>query len=204
MTSGLQQPLDHRAARRQLVAVLAGCVLGAGTALVAAGQAWARGTAAQGQVRLDFEVSGSAQAPVVPALALAGLAGVLALLATRGRIRRLCGALVGACGLGVALGAALRARPQGGDLAGRAGDALGVGSAAVLDGGATLWPWPAALGGALLALAGFTAAARGHRWVAMSARYDAPGAAAPARESTVEETSIEAWRALDRGEDPTA
>jgi hypothetical protein len=36
----------------------------------------------------------------------------------------------------------------------------------------------------------------------MSSRYEAPAAAAT-RTATVEDSTLEQWRALDRGEDPT-
>ena len=56
-------------------------------------------------------------------------------------------------------------------------------------------------GGALVAVAGAATLARGPAWPGMGARYDAPARPAPARR---EDTPIDQWRALDRGEDPTA
>ena len=63
------------------------------------------------------------------------------------------------------------------------------------------WPGLAAVAAALVLLAGVATAARGHRWSAMSARYEAP---------TVDPQQVRArtdatmWNALDRGDDPTA
>ncbi|MBA3744395.1 Trp biosynthesis-associated membrane protein, partial [Sporichthya sp.] len=69
------------------------------------------------------------------------------------------------------------------------------------------WPWLAVLGGLMVTGAGAAAAWHGSLWPAMSARYDKPVAADPPqqRERTTEgDGALEQWRAMDRGEDPTA
>ncbi|WP_445548819.1 Trp biosynthesis-associated membrane protein [Frankia sp. CiP1_Cm_nod2] len=50
----------------------------------------------------------------------------------------------------------------------------------------------AAAGGVLLAGGGLLVALRGHTWSALSARYRAPAA-----------RPVDAWEAIDRGDDPT-
>jgi hypothetical protein len=71
---------------------------------------------------------------------------------------------------------------------------------------ATWWPWVAVVGGVAIATGGVVAAARGGRWAAMSQRYEPPGAGlppAPGRTPSTTPDPDAAWRALDRGEDPT-
>jgi uncharacterized membrane protein (TIGR02234 family) len=76
------------------------------------------------------------------------------------------------------------------------------------------WPWLAALGGVLVVAAGVLTVLRGAAWPGMSARYDAPAgkrsaagprrAAAAASAPAGQPTPADLWKALDRGEDPTA
>ncbi len=123
-------------------------------------------------------------------LGLLGLAGVAALAGTRGRGRRAVGGVLLLAGAGV--------------VAATAG-VLGRGAAAEVPqaDGFTAWPLAALAGAALLALGGLLVLVRGRRWAALSGRYDAPAArnAAPAAPARPE---VEAWDALDRGEDPTS
>jgi uncharacterized membrane protein (TIGR02234 family) len=55
--------------------------------------------------------------------------------------------------------------------------------------------------------AGLLAVLRGRTWPAMGRRYERPGApvapAAAARPQTDEDRAQAAWKALDRGDDPT-
>jgi uncharacterized membrane protein (TIGR02234 family) len=64
------------------------------------------------------------------------------------------------------------------------------------------------LAAAVLAVAaGLLVVLRGRGWPAMGRRYERPapgdGGPAPARPPTDEERASAAWRALDRGDDPT-
>ncbi|MDG4756962.1 Trp biosynthesis-associated membrane protein [Micromonospora sp. WMMD710] len=186
-------------ARRALTYAVVLCVAGAGLALWAATRTWS----------LELTVrpaplppvrdarSGAALQPWLPALALVTLAGGGALLATRGRVRRLLGVLVGVLGLAVAAGG-------------------GYGLVADLDGVVSRqWPALCLLGGLLAAVGGGWTAWRGDGWPAMGARYERPArtvtesaspAVGPAGSSAplAGRRTTEAWDALDRGEDPTA
>ncbi|MGW2545360.1 Trp biosynthesis-associated membrane protein [Kitasatospora sp. NPDC001574] len=72
-------------------------------------------------------------------------------------------------------------------------------------GGHTGWPWVALAGGLLLALAGLLTLRFGRGWPAMGSRYEAPTGKAPvSRKSAAAESPADLWKALDRGEDPTA
>jgi hypothetical protein len=100
-------------------------------------------------------------------------------------------ALVGLAGGGALLAARGAARTALGAL-------LAAGGAAVTAGGGLGDPLVAA-GGLGLAAGGAFAAARGRRWPALGARYERRGPGTPGAEPT----SLDAWTALDRGEDPT-
>jgi len=194
--------------RKEAAAALLACLLGATVTLFAASRPWADGQAVQGSLRAPLEVSGGSLAPAVPALALAAMAGALAVLASRGVVRAVVGSAVLVCGLAVAALSALGLSPEASTLADRAGDALGTVSATA-EGGGTGWPWPALAGGLLIAGAGAAAALHGRRWPGMSARYEKPVGGPAAEPSAVAERTtegdgaLEQWRALDRGEDPT-
>jgi uncharacterized membrane protein (TIGR02234 family) len=66
----------------------------------------------------------------------------------------------------------------------------------------TAWGWIAMLGSVLFALAGVMALLRGPSWPGMGARYETP-AAPTAAATSADDSALEQWRALDRGEDPT-
>lgn len=156
------------------------------------GRTWAAATArAAGLPSPQVEVSGAEAVPLVATLGPVILAGVVAVVATRGLPRRICGVLVALAGAAVAaqtltadraLAAALRDQLVG-----------GAGLAAP-----TPWRWICLVGAVLAAFFGVWVAWRAERWPAMGSRYDAPAAR---RESADEHTDL--WRALDRGEDPT-
>ena len=148
---------------------------------------------------LPVEVTGRQLSPAVPALALVGLAGALALLATRAAGRRLAGLLLVLAGFGVAAAAFAGSANAVTALMDEAGVAVGTRTAPITPPDRSAWPWVAASGGALVALAGGLAAVRGPRWPVLSGRYDAPGGPGRTRPSTGDGM----WAALDRGEDPT-
>ncbi|MFE0460379.1 TIGR02234 family membrane protein [Kitasatospora sp. NPDC058965] len=186
------------ASRRGLALMLLLTVLGAVLVLVAVGRTWAQGTAAG---NLAVAASGSDISGLPGALALVGLASAVAVFAVRGAGRQLVGVLVVAAGLGAAAGAALGAGDSStvDALASRRLALTGTVAERV---GHTAWPYVALLGGLLLAAAGALTLLRGRDWPAMGARYEAPTAktAAPGAGST----PADLWKALDRGEDPTA
>ncbi|CCH20197.1 Trp biosynthesis-associated membrane protein [Micromonospora lupini] len=182
--------------RRQLTYAMLLCLAGAGLALWAATRGWSVEVTARPAPLPPVRDarSGAALLPWLPALALVTLAGGGAVLATRGRVRRLLGVLLGALGLVVAAGGA-------------------YGLVADLDGVVSRqWPALCLLGGLLAAVGGGWTALRGGGWPAMGARYErptrtvtesAPTTVAPPGRMAGRRTT-EAWDALDRGEDPTA
>ncbi|MBX7264647.1 Trp biosynthesis-associated membrane protein [Micromonospora sp. Llam7] len=176
------------AGRREAAYAVLLCLAGAGLALWAATRTWAVEVAARPaplppvrQVR-----TGAALLPWLPALALVGLAGGGAVLATRGGPRRVLGGLLALLGLAVGTGG-------------------GYGLVVDVAGEASRhWPALCLLGGLLVTTGGLLTAARGQRWPAMGARYER-GSVPRERPSgpIAGAATAQAWDALDRGEDPT-
>jgi uncharacterized membrane protein (TIGR02234 family) len=169
----------------------------AGLAAVAGNRAWIEWTGEnKGQSSL-LTITGddSATVPLGGALALVLLACWGVLLVTRGRVRRVIAGVGVATSVGMVVTAILgyRSATDGlrDDLAELGADSLSTAS--------TGWYW-IYLACAVLAVATTLAAWRlVPTWPEMGSRYDAPGSTPPPRE----ETSLDLWRALDHGRDPT-
>jgi len=183
-------------------ALLAGAV-GAGLILLALRAQWAQAVFTP-QKPLTAEVvsvSGNDLVPLAEALALAALAGLVAVIATRGVARRAVGALLALFGAGagaavlttvtdatvVSVAAGKVASPESAALSGTAAGSTTSGASgngalvlsnsaghAIMSGA----PWQAVVivGALLIFAAGLATALRGQDWPVMSARYDAPGA----------------------------
>ena len=184
---------------RELAGAVLLCLVGAFLVLVGAGRDWVvvdvAGNGLLPPRRLGVE--GAELVAGVRALGLVGLAGVVALAATRRWGRVVVGVLLAVVGVGVLLSVV------GTDLAAEAARSASVGEAGGTAGDArtTLWSPVTAFGGLLLVAAGTLVAVRGRRWAGLGRRYDAP-AARPAPAAPVGDAQL--WEALDRGEDPTA
>lgn len=167
-------------ARRELQLAVLLCLLGSGLVLLALGQTWF--SVEEGQ-RLTIDavrtsVKGTTIAPGAAALGYVGLAGVVALAATKGWGRVVVGVVVLAAGVGIVVDVATV--PQHPSVS-------------------RAWAWLTLAGGVVLALSGLLVAVRGRRWAALSSSYEAP--AARAEEPPATDKGV--WDALDRGEDPT-
>jgi uncharacterized membrane protein (TIGR02234 family) len=213
--------------RREYALGLALGAAGAGAVLLSARQGWARvATPAPAPLPASLvSVSGQDLVPLAGALALAALASLAAVIATRRLARRLAGLLMAAFGVVIAVAVCLpltisdvlaAARVTTASQAGSAtaGGASGVSPGAVPGGGAapgitavghvtmTAAVWrPAAVAGALIIVAaGLLVCWRGTRWPVMSSRYEQPEQAGrrPVEGSTA------MWDALSSGADPTA
>ena len=194
--------------RRELGAGIAGAVIGGGLALSAAGQTWARVTGVRRPPLppVTDALTGGQVAPLVTATGLLLLAAAVALVAVRGAGRVAVGLLMAVAG-GVLVWSGLR--PLTGRLAAQAAALSSVGHSpdvVVTTSVRAAWPVLAVVAGVLGVLTGLLVVLRGRTWPAMGRRYERPaGAAAPAprRPATAEDRATAAWRALDRGEDPT-
>ncbi len=193
------------AARRELSTAVLASVAAGGLALFAGGQTWATISAVRPEPLppVTEVLSGSTHAPLVPAAGLVLLAAAVALLAVRGAGRTAVGVLMAVSGAGLAwtsvraLAGGLRDAAVGGPLV--------VGTPVVEVTG--VLPAVVLAAGLLGIGAGLLNAVRGRRWPAMGRRYertDAPGGGRQVpRPETDEDRAQLAWRALDRGEDPT-
>ncbi|HEX9040989.1 MAG TPA: Trp biosynthesis-associated membrane protein [Trebonia sp.] len=227
-------PAGHPARREYGFALLAGAV-GAGLILLAVRQQWARAvfTPPKPLTPQVVNVSGADLVPLAGALALAALAGLAAVIATRGALRRAAGVLLALFGAGagaaimtsvtaatvVSVAAAKVASPESAAVSGAAGSTTSGsagGGALVVSGSAaqalmTGTPWHVAvlIGALLVFIAGLATVLRGPDWPVMSARYDAPGgrgAGAQAGAPGGRSRALDAatmWESLNGGEDPT-
>lgn len=195
------------ASRRALGVALLGGAVGATVILIAAGQTWAEGSAEFGQARTSLQVTGSEVTDLPSALALVGLAALVAVFAVRRKGRTAVAALLALCGLGVTV-SALLATGDTDALDEQAAESTGLSGTTVEQVSHSGWPYAAAVGGVLLLLAGLLALRFGRLWPAMGGRYERSGAprrTARARRETrgPAERPEDLWQALDRGEDPT-
>ncbi|MET9773800.1 TIGR02234 family membrane protein [Streptomyces sp. NPDC006367] len=193
-----------RAGRRSLAAALLCGALGAAVALLATRQEWSRGTATVAGGDFPLTVKGSDVTGVPAALAIVGLAALVAVFAVRRAGRLAVAALLALSGAGT-VAAALAGASDSSALDEKAAEAAGDTSATVDALSHTAWPYVAAAGGVLLLLAGLLALRYGRLWPAMSGRYERDGTPRPRRrpQTTDPDRPEDLWKALDRGEDPT-
>jgi len=193
-------------------------LVGAGAALLISTRHWQSVLTPRPRPFRDdlLQVAGRTVDAAPTALALVALAGVIAILATRSWARRVVGVVVALAGVGLiwrsltglqAIGVS-RARSLVEDK--HPGVQLGsaIPGVSVHSGWAVL----SCICGALVLLGGGLVAWRGHRWGAMSAKYEAPGGdgQAAGRHDSAEDlerarlrADASMWSALDRGDDPT-
>ncbi|MEU6177976.1 TIGR02234 family membrane protein [Streptomyces coeruleorubidus] len=193
-----------RAGRRSLAVALLCGALGAAVALLATRQRWAEGTATVAGGAFPLTAKGSDVTGVPAALAVVGLAALVAVFAVRRAGRLVVAALLTLSGAGIVAAAVLGAS-DGSALDEQAAQASGDTSASVDTLSHTAWPYVAAVGGVLLLLAGLLALRYGRLWPAMSGRYERGGTPQPRRKSPAVDPDRpeDLWKALDRGEDPT-
>ncbi|WP_314172789.1 TIGR02234 family membrane protein [Streptomyces winkii] len=198
-----------RAARRALAPALLCGAAGAALALLADGQVWSHATASFAQGGLPVKAEGGDVTGLPSALALVGLAALVAVFAVRRAGRVLVAALLALCGTGT-LAAGLLGADGTDALKQKAAEASGLARTGIEAVHVSAWPYVSAGGGALLLLAGVLALRYGPAWPSMSGstRYERTerpsrrprgGAGAPVDPDRPEDL----WKALDRGEDPT-
>lgn len=191
--------------RRSLAAALFLGAAGAAVVLVAGGRTWSEGAAEAAQGAVQLEAGGRDVTGLPAALAVVGLAALVAVFAVRRVGRAVVAALLALSGAAVVLTSVLGASDTAA-LRAEAARATGLTQAGAEQVTHTVWPWLSAGGGLLLLFAGLVALRYGHRWPGMSGRYDRgePSAAARRRSSPADPGRPEdLWNALDRGEDPT-
>lgn len=181
-------------------------LLGAAGALLVSLRTWQVVTTPRVRPLRDdvLGVSGRTVDAASTALALVALAGVVAVLATRGLPRRAVGGVLALAGAGLivrglaATGAVSAARAR--SLVAERHPTVTVDADVVPQIAVhLLWPVLSVGCGVLVAAAGVLIAVRGHRWEGMSARYESR----PASDEDPAKAAASLWTALDRGEDPT-
>jgi uncharacterized membrane protein (TIGR02234 family) len=194
--------------RRPLIFTMVAQGVGAAAALLISGRTWQTVRAVRPRPLTDqvLEASGRTLQPAIPALALAALAGVVAVLATHGLARRVVGGLVALIGIALAwqaiIGFTVVSPSRALSLQHDAHPGAGLGATQTVHVQLHAeWPALTVLAALFMVAAGAAVAWRGHRFPALSRRYEAP---APAGRHTREQTDAALWTTLDRGEDPTA
>jgi uncharacterized membrane protein (TIGR02234 family) len=189
---------------RQLYArtLLLGLV-SAGAVSVGVSEPWVTATATvTGLPVISASVDGADVDPLAGALGFVLLAGLGAVVATRGRVRRGLGVLIV-----VAAAIVLAAAVHPGDTQRGIEQALAAKgwSGGPYRTGVGWWRVLAAVGGCGCLLSGALVARFGARWASMGARYDAPGTTAgtAAGDLPATPTETDLWRSIDSGHDPT-
>jgi uncharacterized membrane protein (TIGR02234 family) len=175
--------------------------------------------------RQDYAVTGQSLIPLASALAIAALACLAAVIATRGTLRRAVGALLTVIGGYAAVtvtaavtSSAVLATAQnagsdslgGSTTSGTTGGTSGSASALVLSGvpghavmTGLAWHIVAAAGAVAIVLAGLATLWRGPAWPAMSPRFERPDRAAKGTSAAGRTDSATMWESLSRDVDPT-
>ncbi|MGW4776571.1 TIGR02234 family membrane protein [Streptomyces filamentosus] len=207
--ASVPQPRAARAAvtpggRRSLALALLLGALGATVVLLSASQIWAQGTASVAGGTVPVEADGGTVTGVPTALAIVGLAALVAVFAVRRAGRTLVAGLLALSGAGAALAAFLGASDSAA-LDAEAARISGDTAAAVAGLTHTAWPYVTAGGALLILLAGLFALRFGKSWPAMGGRYERSGTPRTPRRAAAGDPDRpeDLWKALDRGEDPT-
>ena len=185
--------------RREFTLALLAGAAGAGLVVLAARQAWAHAvfTPPRPLPAQDIAVTGQQLVPLASALALAALACLAAVIATRSGIRRAVGVLLAVIGAGAVAATSAGLRASTVLAAARAQhEVIVTGPTRVIQAGA---PWQAAAvaGAIVIMLAGLATAWRGPRWPVMSSRFERT----PARQHHTDSATM--WESLSRDVDPT-
>jgi len=206
--------------RGALVGTLALDLLGAAGALLIALRTWQTVDTPRPQPFHDdvLDVTGRTVDNAPTAFALVALAGVVALLATRGFARRIVGLVLVLAGAGLAWRAVASSSAMS---VARARSLVAQHHQTVDTSSVTphvtthaAWPWLTAVCAVAIVVAGLLAVWRGHKWASLSSRYERSGARSaadtgegPESDEDVEKERARAattlWNALDQGDDPT-
>jgi uncharacterized membrane protein (TIGR02234 family) len=188
--------------RRELTAAVLGAAVAGGLALSAGGQSWAAVSHERGAPLPPVHgvLTGADAAPMVPAAGLVLLASAVALFAVRGVARMAMGLLMAIAG-GVLMWSGVRAITGGLTAASTEVPGVGQGPGQITVDVSAAWPVLAVLAGVVAVAVGLLVVLRGRAWPAMGRRYERTASERPPR--TDEDRAQAAWKALDRGEDPT-
>ena len=188
---------------RRTFAPVLGVGLAAGILVAVAGnRTWLDYDDAATRAAMDAVVGGvdAGQMPLATALALVVLACWGVVLVSRGGFRRAVAVLGAVAALGV-VATVVSAwfllpdqRPE---------PAMLRGSTNMSGLSWTGWYWAAGVGSVLSVFSTASAVRWVAHWPEMGSRYDAPGAAERPEEAGEDQTSLDLWRSIDEGRDPT-
>jgi len=196
-----------RLARRELILTLLLGAVGAGLVFLASRQSWAhvRTVPPKPLPASSVTITGTSLVPYVDALALAGLATLAAVLASRGLARRLTGVLLAVLGASVAASAYTVSSAAAVSAANSTVGPASAAAGSVMDGGtgqaasaapnvagaiphvtfsAAGWQALVVFGAVAMISAGVLVALRAGRMAVMSSRYDSPTAVRRGAESS--------------------
>lgn len=174
-------------------------LLAATSVVVAATRPWVTATAVQPNLpRLEVAVDGTTLSPLAGAMGLVILAAFGAVVATRGRVRRILGVVIVASA-GLVLVVAIS--PGDESQAVRTALAARGWIGGHYETAGSPWRLLVVVGAIVCMAAGVSTACFGHRWATMGKRYDAPQP--ESHHDGGELTDTDLWRALDHGHDPT-
>lgn len=145
--------------------------------------------------------------PLAGALALLLLAGWGVLLVTRGVVRRIVAGGLVAISVGLLVATVVGWRQLLESFPADVEERVGAGSHGTelaLGADTTGWLWALLAASVLAAVAAGLAVVLTPSWPEMGSRYDAPSAGAPTDKGLEERSSIDVWKSLDEGDDPTA
>lgn len=177
--------------------VLVGLAAAALTA-VSSAKPWAELT---GTAIVPHAVSESGRSPLAGALALVLLATWGVVLVTRGQVRRGVAVLGLLAALGVLACVVAGGLHMAGDLQEAVQRAPHTGAA--VDAARTGWVWVAGVGALLSVAATAAATLWAPAWPAMSQKYDAPGGTPEKPVAPESADSLDLWKSMDQGHDPT-
>ncbi len=190
-------------ARRLYAPVVLATLAAGGLAFFAAGRTWAEAKVrAEGLASADVAVSGADAQPLVSALAVVIVTAGLAILAAGPRMRRVVGVLTIVVSAG-----AIALVPRAGsstldDAVRSAAEKSPAYTGPSSLGDVSYGPWYllAIVAFALAVVLGVAMVRFAAQWPTMGSRYDAPSARRPERGTS----DSDMWKAMDRGDDPTA
>jgi len=189
--------------RRTFAPVLLLGLVGGGLAAVAGNKPWAEGQGAAAQRLAAVPVATDpGEMPAAGALALVVLACWGVVLVTRGRVRRAVTVLGAVASVGLLVTVVTGWSSVVDSLRSDYTD-VGITDVAIDH---TAWFWAAAVGAVLSVVATVLAVRWAPAWPEMGSRYDAPTGerAEPEPVDPAEQSSLDLWKAMDEGRDPTA
>lgn len=196
-------PEERSRGRRTFGRVVLLGLAGGALAAVAGYQPWAAGSGVAAQRLASLPAATDpGEMPAAGALALVVLACWGVILVTRGRVRRAVAVLGVLASVGL-VAAVVTGWSSVVDSLRSAYAGIAVSDVSVHHTG---WFWAAAVGAVVSVVATALAVRWAPEWPEMGSRYDAPAGerSEPEAVDPAEQSSLDLWRAMDEGRDPTA